>query len=104
MVYIFYKKNNTQLYHYSFVKKSFNKPDIPYSLKPLCGDLHKMYKATNTPITNTIVEQYLFELAASKLFWRLFTNENDTIPVFQNTLPTILPTDETTETTPMDTN
>ena len=65
-------------YHYSFVKKSFNKPDIPYDLKPLCGDLHKLYKSNNTPITNTIVEQYLFDLPASKLFWRLFkpTTEN----------------------------
>ena len=65
-------------YHYSFVKKSFNKPDIPYDLKPLCGDLHKMYKSNNTPITNTIVEQYLFELPASKLFWRLFKITSDT--------------------------
>lgn len=61
-----------KVYHYSFVKKSFNKPDIPYDLKPLCGDLHTMYKSNNTPITNTIIEQYLFDLPASKLFWRLF--------------------------------
>ena len=89
-----YSLNLFKVYHYSFVKKTFNKPDIPYSLKPLCGDLHKMYKATHTPITNTIVEQYLFELAASKLFWRLFKNENDAIPVFQNTLPIVLSTNE----------
>jgi hypothetical protein len=106
-----YSMNLFKVYHYSFVKKTFNKPDIPYSLKPLCGDLHKMYKATNTPITNTIVEQYLFELTAAKLFWRLFKNENDTIPIFQDTLPVSLPTDEisknditNTNTTPMDTN
>lgn len=69
-----YSLNLFKVYHYAFVKKTFNKPDIPYSLKPLCGDLHKMYKSNNTPITNTIVEQYLFELPASKLFWRLFKN------------------------------
>ena len=69
-----YSINLFKIYHYAFVKKTFNKPDIPYSLKPLCGDLHKMYKSNNTPITNTIVEQYLFELPASKLFWRLFKN------------------------------
>jgi hypothetical protein len=67
-----------KVYHYSFVKKTFNKPDIPYDLKPLCGDLHKMYKSNNTPITNTIIEQYLFDLPASKLFWRLFKNTTDT--------------------------
>ena len=72
-------------YHYSFVKKSFNKPDIPYDLKPLCGDLHKMYKSNNTPITNTIVEQYLFELPASKLFWRLFKNPSDNLHTDSNT-------------------
>ena len=66
-----------KVYHYSFVKKTFNKPDIPYDLKPLCGDLHKMYKSNNTPITNTIIEQYLFELPAQKLYWRLFKNTND---------------------------
>ena len=73
-----YSLNLFKTYHYSFVKKSFNKPDIPYDLKPLCGDLHKMYKSNNTPITNTIVEQYLFELPVSKLFWRLFKSTNDT--------------------------
>ena len=74
-----------KVYHYSFVKKTFNKPDIPYSLKPLCGELHKLYKSNSTPITNTIIEQFLFELPASKLYWRIFANINDTIPVFQTT-------------------
>ena len=72
-----YSMNLFKVYHYSFVKKTFNKPDIPYELKPLCGDLHKMYKSNNTPITNTIVEQYLFDLPASKLYWRLFQNSLD---------------------------
>ena len=72
-----YSLNLFKMYHYSFVKKSFNKPDIPYDLKPLCGDLHTLYKSNNTPITNTIVEQYLYELPASKLFWRLFKNTTD---------------------------
>ena len=78
-------------YHYSFVKKSFNKPDIPYDLKPLCGDLHKMYKSNNTPITNTIVEQYLFDLPASKLFWRLFKNTTETSDSVPTTVPTTVP-------------
>ena len=78
-----YSLNLFKIYHYSFVKKTFNKPDIPYSLKPLCGDLHNMYKSNSTPITNTIVEQYLFELPAAKLFWRLFKNNLDTMPTNQ---------------------
>jgi len=86
-----YSINLFKIYHYSFVKKTFNKPDIPYSLKPLCGDLHKMYKSNSTPITNTIVEQYLFELPASKLFWRLFTNNLDSMPTIQ---ATVVPTSE----------
>ena len=82
-----YSLNLFKTYHYSFVKKSFNKPDIPYDLKPLCGDLHKMYKSNNTPITNTIVEQYLFDLPASKLFWRLFKNTTETSDSVPTTVP-----------------
>ena len=66
-----------KVYHYSFVKKTFDKNNIPYSLKPLCGDLHKMYKSNNVPITNSIIEQYLVEQSASKLYWRLFNNTKD---------------------------
>ena len=84
-----YSLNLFKTYHYSFVKKSFNKPDIPYDLKPLCGDLHKMYKSNNTPITNTIVEQYLYDLPASKLFWRLFKTTTETtvsVPTTETTV------------------
>ena len=82
-----YSMNLFKVYHYSFVKKTFNKPDIPHSFKPLCGDLHKIYTTNSTPITNSIVEQYLFDLPSYKLFWRLFKNEIETLPIFQNTLP-----------------
>jgi hypothetical protein len=41
-------------------------------LKPLCGDLHKTYMENKTPITQTIVEQYLFDQPVTKIFWRLF--------------------------------
>ena len=40
-------------------------------------DLHTLYKSNSTPITNTIVEQYLYDLPVSKLFWRLFKNTTD---------------------------
>jgi len=105
-----YSMNLFKVYHYSFVKKTFNKPDIPHSFKPLCGDLHKIYKSNNTPITNTIVEQYLFELPSYKLFWRLFKNDIETLPMFQNTLPVretesqISSIITPNETTSMDTN
>ena len=59
-------------YHYSFVKKTINKPDIPFALKPLCGDLHNQYKANKTPISQTMVELYVFEQPANKIFWRIF--------------------------------
>jgi hypothetical protein len=63
-------------YHHSFVKKDMNKNDIPYSMKPLCGELHKMYMANKCPITNTMVEQFIFQMPTGKVFWRLFTINN----------------------------
>ena len=61
-----------KIYHYTFVKKTLIKQNIPYALKPLCGDLHKTYLENKTPITQTIVEQYLFDQPVTKIFWRLF--------------------------------
>jgi hypothetical protein len=69
-----FSNNLFKIYHNSFVKKTMNKPDIPYTMKPLCGDLHNGYKANKVPVSNTMVEQYIFEQPASKIFWRLFTN------------------------------
>ena len=66
-----------KVYHYSFVKKTFDKKNIPFSLKPLCGDLHTLYKSNSVPITKSIIEQYLVEQPASKLYWRLFDNTKD---------------------------
>ena len=63
-------------YHHSFVKKDMNKNDIPYSMKPLCGELHKMYMSNKCPITNTMVEQFIFQMPSGKVFWRLFTLNN----------------------------
>lgn len=62
-------------YHYSFVKKTFNKPDIPYALKPMCGDLHNIYRANKLPISQTMVEQYVFTQPANKIFWRIFLSK-----------------------------
>ena len=66
-----------KVYHYSFVKKTFEKKNIPFSLKPMCGDLHTLYKSNNVPITKNFIEQYLVEQTASKLYWRLFDNTKD---------------------------
>ena len=64
-----------KVYHYSFVKKTFIKTDIPYALKPMCGDLHTQYKANKTPISQTMVEQYIFNQPANKIFWRIFLSK-----------------------------
>ena len=64
-----------KVYHYSFVKKTFNKPDIPYALKPMCGDLHNIYKANKLPISQTMVEHYVFTQPANKIFWRIFLSK-----------------------------
>jgi len=70
-----------KIYHYAFVKKTFNKTEIPYALKPLCGELHKLYKSNNIPITRHMIEVFLLEQPASKLYWRLFDNELEIIPI-----------------------
>jgi hypothetical protein len=70
-----YAINLFKVYHHSFVKKTFDRNNIPYSMKPMCGDLHNMYKANKVPISQTMVEQYIFEQPAGKVFWRLFSNK-----------------------------
>jgi len=70
-----YAINLFKVYHHSFVKKTFDRNNIPYSMKPMCGDLHNMYKANKVPISQTMVEQYIFEQSAGKVFWRLFSNK-----------------------------
>lgn len=69
-----YAVNLFRVYHNSFVKKTMDKYTIPYSMKPLCGDLHNMYKNNKVPISLTMVEQYIFEQPVGKIFWRLFSN------------------------------
>ena len=91
-----------KVYHYSFVKKTFEKKNIPFSLKPMCGDIHTMYKSNQIPITKFIIEKYLLEQTASKLYWRLFENNIDIVPIInpQNITNSaeITETTETTET------
>jgi len=70
-----YSVNLFRVYHNSFVKKSMDKYNIPYSMKPMCGDLHNMYKANKVPISQTMVEQYVFSQSAGKMFWRLFSGK-----------------------------
>ncbi len=70
-----YSKNLFIVYHNSFVKRTFVKYNIPYSMKPLCGDLHNLYKQNKIPISQVMVEQYIFTHTAGKLFWRLFSGK-----------------------------
>ena len=70
-----YSINLFMVYHNSFVKRTFAKYNIPYSMKPLCGDLHNLYKQNKIPISQLMVEQYIFTHTAGKLFWRLFSGK-----------------------------
>lgn len=70
-----YSINLYRVYHNSFVKKSMDKYNIPFSMKPMCGDLHNIYKANKVPISQTIVEQYIFSQSSGKMFWRLFSGK-----------------------------
>ena len=67
-----YSINLFKTYHNAFVKKTFQKSDIPYSMKPMCGDLHTEYLKNKVPNSPTMVEQYIFNQPVSKIFWRLF--------------------------------
>ena len=64
--------NLFKTYHNTFVKKLLLKENIPYHLKPLCGDLNKQYWTDKVPVSRTMVENYITGLTASKVFWRLF--------------------------------
>lgn len=70
-----YSVNLFRVYHNSFVKKNMDKYNIPYSMKPMCGDIHNMYKATKVPISQSIIEQYIFNQSAGKIFWRIFSGK-----------------------------
>ena len=64
-----------KIYHNSFVKKTEQKSSIPFSMKPMCGDLHKLYMSNKVPITPLIVEKYTFEQTSEKIFWRIFLDK-----------------------------
>jgi hypothetical protein len=71
-----YAINLFRVYHTSFVKKTMDKYNIPYSMKPMCGDLHTMYKTNKMPISQSMVENYIFQQSSGKMFWRLFAGNN----------------------------
>lgn len=64
-------------YQNAFVKRSMAKYDIPFTMKPLCGELHKAYTATKLPTSITMVEQFMFNMPAGKVFWRIFGGSID---------------------------
>jgi len=63
-----YAINLFRVYHTSFVKKTMDKYNIPYSMKPMCGDLHTMYKTNKMPISQSMVETLFFVFFTSNYF------------------------------------
>jgi hypothetical protein len=61
-----------QEYHNVFVRKSMLPQTISYAFKPLCGELHKIYKAEHKPITRDTVIQFVNKLEHNQVYWRLF--------------------------------
>jgi hypothetical protein len=61
-----------QEYHNVFVRKTIQAQTISYAFKPLCGELHKIYKAERTPITRDTVIQFVSRLEHNQVYWRLF--------------------------------
>ena len=65
---IFIMKNELHdCYINFFIKKEIEKKDIPFQLKPLVFDLHKIYKQNQTKITNSVVNQYIYNLPEKRL-------------------------------------
>lgn len=65
-----------QTYLNAFVYKNINKVDIPFHLKPLCGELHKIYMQNKQPITFNIVANFINNLPFSMIYWRIFKLED----------------------------
>jgi hypothetical protein len=61
-----------QEYHNVFVRKSMPAQAISYAFKPLCGELHKIYKAGRQPVTRDTVIQFVGKLEHNQIYWRLF--------------------------------
>ncbi len=61
-----------QEYHNVFVRKSMAAQSISYAFKPLCGELHKLYKSTRQPVTRDTVIQFISKLEHNQVYWRLF--------------------------------
>ena len=70
-----YSMNLFRIYHLTFVKKTLIKQNIPYSMKPMCGDLHNEYMKNKIPTTNLMVDAYIFSQKPTKIFWRLFLDD-----------------------------
>lgn len=65
---IYIMKNELHNYYINyFIKKTVEKKNIPYHLKPLLFDLHTLYKKNGIKIKNEIINQYIFELPIKKL-------------------------------------
>lgn len=62
------------IYQSAFVKKQMIKTDIPYMMKPQCGDLHTSYLETKKPINLNFVNNYVYNLPFGKVFWRVFNS------------------------------
>ncbi len=61
-------------YMNAFVYKNMHKIDIPYELKPLCGELHSDYIKNRIPININRVITMVNTMPAKKIYWRIFEN------------------------------
>ena len=51
-----------------------SKIDIPFELKPLCGELHNDYIKNRIPINLNKVISMVNAMPAKKIYWRIFEN------------------------------
>ena len=58
-------------YKNSFIHKTLEQKDIPYHLRPLVHDVHKLYLNTKKPTTWEDIKQYIHTIPSKKLVFAL---------------------------------
>ena len=66
MIYIM-KNELHECYINHFIKKTIVTKDVPYQLKPLIFDLHRIYQNQKIKITNSVVNDFIYNMPEKKL-------------------------------------
>lgn len=70
ILYIF-KNELYDCYVKYFIKKTIDKKDVPYHIKPFIYDLHTIYKQEKIKINNEVVNEFLYKLPIKRITFAL---------------------------------